>query len=81
MRLSRFVLAGLGLALGLFGVVTGLILLVWHLSTLENLGVPYLWPLAGGNAREVSRAVLRRPIRSEKMRKRGFNVEDARARG
>ena len=80
MRLSRFLLAVLGLALGLFGVVTGLILLVWHLSTLENLGVAYLWPLACGNAREVSQAVLRWPIMSEKMRKRGFNAEDARAR-
>ena len=80
MRLFRFAFAGLAVALGLFGIVIGVILLVWHLSTLENLGVPYLWPLAGGNAREVSRAVLRWPVRSQKHRKRGFNVENARER-
>ena len=80
MRLFRFLFAGLAVALGLFGIVTGAILLVWHLSALENLGVPYLWPLVGGNAQEISRALLRWPVRSQKHRKRAFNAENARER-
>ena len=44
-RMWRFVLVGLAAALGFFGLTAGLILLVWRLCDMENLGVCLLHPL------------------------------------
>jgi len=46
-RLWRFALVLCAAALGLFGVMAGLMALLWRLCDTENLGVCCLWPLCG----------------------------------
>ncbi|BBB91486.1 MAG TPA: spore germination protein [Methylomusa anaerophila] len=36
------ILAGIS---GMFGLINGIVILFWHLSSLESFGVPYLYPL------------------------------------
>lgn len=45
-RLLRFPIMILGGTLGLFGIIIGIFLIMWHLVTLESFGVPYMRPLA-----------------------------------
>ena len=63
-RLWRLGIVLLAAAAGLFGVTAGLILLLIHLSWLTSFGVPYLSPLAQGNAGEI----LRKRLKFEKWR-------------
>ena len=44
-RLIRFVMMILGGTLGLFGIMSGLMVLLIHLASLRSFGVPYLAPL------------------------------------
>ncbi|MBQ6540337.1 MAG: spore germination protein [Oscillospiraceae bacterium] len=62
LRISRFVLVILSIVGGLFGIVMGVVMLVWHLSTLETFGVPYMTPFAGGDRKKTSRALVRKPL-------------------
>lgn len=45
LRMLRFVLMILGATLGLYGVTAGVVAIVFHLSALTSLGVPYTEPL------------------------------------
>jgi len=45
-RLIRFAMMILGGTLGLFGIMSGLMVLLIHLASLRSFGVPYLAPLA-----------------------------------
>lgn len=45
-RLIRFVLMGLAAALGLFGIMSGLFFILFHMLSLRSFGVPYLAPMA-----------------------------------
>ncbi len=80
LRLFRFLFAVMALLMGLYGIVLGVILLVWHLSTLENFGVPYLWPFSGSGAGEISQALLRWPLRARKYRKSIYKTGNKRER-
>lgn len=48
LRLCRFTLAVLAAFAGMFGIVIGLSLLLWHLCSLESFGRPYIPPLLSG---------------------------------
>ncbi|MEK3915721.1 spore germination protein [Paenibacillus sp. FSL H7-0331] len=45
-RMIRFVLMGLAASFGLFGILSGIIILALHLNTLRSFGIPYMSPLA-----------------------------------
>ena len=68
LRLCRFLLVLAAIALGMFGVALGCALLVYHLSSLESYGVPYMSPFAGSEGRHVSRALFRHSMTDKKDR-------------
>ncbi|MCC3373965.1 spore germination protein [Cohnella sp. REN36] len=57
----RFPLVILGGTLGLYGVSAGVIAILIHLSQLESLGLPYLWPLAPFNRAGLEDVFARAP--------------------
>ena len=67
-RLWRFTLVLCAVALGLVGVMAGLVLLLWRLCESESLGVSYLYPLCDSRPGDALRSVLRPPLRLEKLR-------------
>lgn len=73
-RVWRFVLAVLGAAAGLFGVTLGAIALLIHLSGLNSLGIPYLYPFSQGSAS----GILRRKLKAEKERPSIYHPKDRR---
>lgn len=62
LRISRFILVIFAILGGMFGVATGVVLLVYHLCTLESYGVAYMTPFAGRNARRRGKALGRGPM-------------------
>ena len=74
MRLCRFLLVFAAIAGGVFGMMTGLALLLYHLCTLESFGVPYLTPFVGTDVREMLRAVVRPPIRRGSLREKALKT-------
>ena len=61
-RLWRVALVLAAVALGFYGVMAGLMLLLWRLCDMENLGVSYLSPLTDSRPGSLRRALLRRPL-------------------
>ena len=59
LRIWRFLLVLAAVAAGYDGLVAAGLLLAWHLCTLENFGVPYMTPFAGGGG--FFRALTRAP--------------------
>ena len=60
-RMCRFLLVIAAILGGMFGVAIGVVLLVYHLSTIDSFGVAYLSPFSGEKISEVLRAVVRLP--------------------
>ncbi|WP_347563628.1 spore germination protein [Pseudoflavonifractor sp. 524-17] len=82
LRLWRFGLAVLASAAGLFGVMGGVGLLIYHLAGIESFGLPYLAPFAGGmGADAAGRAVLRLPLPLIKLRERMLRPPNRRKQG
>ncbi len=77
-RLCRFALVLLGLGMGIYGLVFGLILLTYYLCTLESFGTAYLSPFCDGSAGELLRALLRLPLKKLKERPAALHPEDVR---
>lgn len=73
-RLGLVIAAALG---GLFGVLLGCALLIYHLACLESFGLPYLTPFAA-NAGEDEDGVLRRPLPWVKLRERALKTKNRR---
>jgi len=59
LRLCRLALVAAAVACGLFGIVIGTTLLLYHLCTLESCGVPYMTPFSGGKG--AAAALLQMP--------------------
>ena len=68
LRLCRFGLAAAAALSGLFGVVVGLALILWHLCSLESFGHAYIPVRDGRRSSGAPTAVLRRPPRDETLR-------------
>ncbi|MGM9521005.1 MAG: spore germination protein [Oscillospiraceae bacterium] len=66
LRVCRFLLVLLAIALGMFGLAIGFVLILYHLSTLESFGVPYMTPFAGSEGRYFGRALLRKSMKVKK---------------
>ncbi|RXZ80665.1 spore germination protein [Paenibacillaceae bacterium] len=60
-RLLRFFMLIWASLLGLYGIIFGLILLAIHLTTLESVGTPYLYPITPFNKREAMKTFFRMP--------------------
>lgn len=70
-RLSRYLVLFLSAWLGLFGFISGFILILTHLSSLESFGIPYLMPYAASGLEgleEEKDSIIREP--SFRLRKR-----------
>ena len=69
-RVCRFGLGVLAAFLGFWGIAAGLAGLLWHLSTIRCLGVPYLqWSPAG-------RGILRKRLKHQKRRDDRLHPKD-----
>lgn len=68
LRLCRFLLVVCALFAGTFGIMAGLVVMVYHLCTLESFGVSYLCPLTDSGPAGFFRAVFGEPIRRAKLR-------------
>ncbi|MGN7401227.1 spore germination protein [Cytobacillus praedii] len=60
-RILRFPIIFLAGALGLLGVMMGIIAIIVHLSTIRSFGVPYLSPLAPLKGSELKDTLIRAP--------------------
>jgi len=69
-RVWRFGIAILGMFLGIWGVLLGFGVLLFHLASLRCLGVCYLTPVPG------NRGVLRRRLKNQKKRDERLRTED-----
>jgi spore germination protein KA len=61
LRLLRFPLLFLAGAMGLYGVIFGLIIILLHLASLQSFGVPYLAPLVHGTSDDALKSFARPP--------------------
>ena len=78
-RLLKFVLIGLSAWLGYFGLLTGLLGILIHLSRLRSFGIPYLTPFVGADLNDYQdeRDILwRLPLRFLKKRPIYANEKD-----
>lgn len=78
LRLCRFGMVLVSLALGLFGMVIGGLLLIYYLCTLESLGTAYMAPFCEGGVRDVCAAIIRFPLPSSKYRDRFLHPANVR---
>ena len=78
LRLCRFALLFLAIALGLYGVMLGAAALGWYLCTIESFGRAYTGALTEGTVREKLLCFLRPPLPAEKLRERGLRTPDRR---
>lgn len=62
MRLFRMLLIILSSIIGLFGIVIGFLLVLYHLCTLESFGVPYLSPYVANEGKDMKDSLLRLPL-------------------
>ena len=62
LRLWRFVLVLCAVAMGMFGLMAGGIVLLWRLCAMEFAGVSYLYPLTDGERHPLLRGLLHLPL-------------------
>ena len=74
-RLFRFSLVLAAMAVGIYGLMLLLLLILYHMCTLESFGVAYMSPLA---TRGVFSSILRLPLKLEKYRDPELRTPDKR---
>lgn len=60
-RLMNYFLIILAGTLGTFGLINGVIILLWHLMTLKSFGLPYLYPVVPINLAGLKDTLIRAP--------------------
>jgi spore germination protein KA len=78
LRLVRLIFIILSGMLGLIGLSFGIIILLYHLCTIETFGVPYLAPFAGTINPSFKDTIIRFPLKHIKMRPPGLKTVDRR---
>ncbi len=76
LRLCRLLFVFAALFMGVFGIVIALLLLVYHLSTIEVMGVPYMTPFAEGSLMRSAKALIRWPLPASKERDISLHPQD-----
>ena len=61
LRIFRFLLVAAAALAGMFGIIMGCAMLIWHLCSLESFGRAYMTPLAGGRGGDTGGTFVRRP--------------------
>ena len=80
LRLCRFILVLAAMVAGMFGIVVGMALLLWHLCSLESFGRPYMAALSGANDTGSRAILVRRPPWQDLYRDRAIAGSDQRMR-
>lgn len=80
LRIWRIVITILGAVLGLFGVVAGAICLLIQLSALESFGTPYLSPFVDQGVKQIRKALLVVPDKSNEYRPSELKTKNKRRR-
>jgi len=61
-RVTRFIFMILGAVFGLFGVISGLVVLGLYLCSIRSFGVPYMYPFAPLNYEGLKDSIIRFPL-------------------
>lgn len=77
-RLGRIALVIIALLFGMYGIAVGAVIIVYHLSSLTSLGVPYMTPFAGSDYRSLVKAVLSYPPDKMKFREQALLTDNKR---
>ena len=81
LRIWRFIIVIAASFLGLNGMAAAIVILVYHLSTLETFDVPYLSPMTGKKvSHSFLRSVFRPPYDNVPYRDESLNPENRRSR-
>ncbi len=75
-RLVRLGMVIVSIALGLYGLMLGIILLLWHLCSIKSFGLPYTHPLSGGYFRQNLGVLFRPPLWMSKSRDAAMGGRD-----
>ncbi|AOY78475.1 spore germination protein [Clostridium formicaceticum] len=67
-RLINLFLILLAGVLGMFGLISGIIIILWHAVSLESFGVPYLYPFVPFDLEGMKDTFIRAPIKLLKKR-------------
>lgn len=78
LRVIRILLVLMAIALGMFGIMLSLALLVWHLCTLESFGISYTEPMSEKGLLRSFRAFLQFPLWRNKYRPDSLKTQDKR---
>lgn len=78
LRIVRVVMMLMAIALGMFGIMLTLALMVWHLCSLETFGVAYTEPLSEKGVWGSLSAFLQFPLWREKYRSTSLRTYDRR---
>ncbi|MNY55862.1 Spore germination protein A1 [compost metagenome] len=80
-RLIRFVMMFIAATLGLFGIMSFLIVLLIHMAGLRSFGVPYLSPVAPMVPRYLKDIFIRVPLWDMTMRPKTILGKETRRQG
>ncbi len=69
-RLINIFLILLSGMFGIFGIINGLIIIIWHMVSLESFGVPYMYPLVPFDFEGMKDTIIRAPFSVLKKRLR-----------
>lgn len=69
-RLINYFLILLAGTFGMFGLINGIVIVLWHVLSLESFGVPYLYPLVPFNLEGMKDTFIRAPVSNLKKRLR-----------
>ena len=61
LRIFRFALVLAATVAGMFGIIMGAVLLIWHLCSLESFGRAYMTPISGGGGGNTGGTFTRHP--------------------
>ena len=77
-RLLRLGFTLLAVALGVYGIMLGLVLLVWHLCCIDSFGVAYTSPLSDGGLGKAISVLTRPPLWTTRRRDPALQCKDGR---
>ena len=80
LRIFRFALVVAATVAGMFGIIMGSALLIWHLCSIESFGRAYLTPLTEGRGGDTGGTFFRHPPWSDVYRDPVINGGDIRRR-